>query len=197
MSIGISKASCKHSCEKCLSPSTGNFSLDESDASIRTTDMNINGNSYVNTPSPSSIASTSSNDRSFKYRSKGTQKEKKAFLSIFLIIIDSFYAQISSKRRYRNDKLFRLSHSLNHQYVITMTNLLFQMQKEIHKLKRRTHHVEQMLANQIQSGRPIIRIPRLTRGKIEKTNLNRFLIYFLFQMIFQPYVLMIIIMKKK
>jgi hypothetical protein len=77
---------------------------------------------------------------------------------------------MSSKRRYRYDRLFHYTNSLNRQYVITMTNILFQMQKDIFKLKRRTHHVEQMLANQIQSGQPIIRIPRLTRGKINKKN---------------------------
>jgi hypothetical protein len=52
-----------------------------------------------------------------------------------------------------------------------MTNILFQMQKEIYKLKRRAHHVEQTLANQTQSGHPIIRIPRLTRGK-NRTNIR-------------------------
>jgi hypothetical protein len=81
-----------------------------------------------------------------------------------------FHPQMSSKRRYRYDRLFHYTNSLNRQYVITMTNILFQMQKDIFKLKRRTHHVEQMLANQIQSGQPIIRIPRLTRGKINKKN---------------------------
>lgn len=75
---------------------------------------------------------------------------------------------MSPKRRYRNDKSFHLTHSVNRQYVITMTNILFQMQKEIHKLKKRTHHVEKMLANQIQPSQPIIRIPRLTRGKQRK-----------------------------
>jgi hypothetical protein len=39
------------------------------------------------------------------------------------------------------------------------------MQKEIYKLKRRTHHVEQMLANYTKTSHPIIRIPRLTKGK--------------------------------
>jgi hypothetical protein len=69
-----------------------------------------------------------------------------------------------SKRRYRHDRLFHHTHSLNRQYIITMTNILFNMQKEMYKLKRRTQHVEQMLAKQTQSGHPIIRIPRLTRG---------------------------------
>ncbi len=51
-----------------------------------------------------------------------------------------------------------------------MTNILFQMQKEIFKLKRRTQHVEQMLTNQTQSGQPVIRIPRLTKGRIDHTS---------------------------
>ncbi len=72
---------------------------------------------------------------------------------------------MSSKRRNRHDKLFHYTHSLHRHYVITMTNILFQMQKELYKLKRRTHHIERMLANHTQFPRPIIRIPRLTRGK--------------------------------
>ncbi len=72
---------------------------------------------------------------------------------------------MSSKRRFRPDRLFHYTHSLNRQYVITMTNILFQMQKEIYKLRRRTHNLEQIITNQIQSGHPIIRIPRLTRGR--------------------------------
>ncbi len=74
---------------------------------------------------------------------------------------------MTSKRRHRHDKPFHYTHSLNRQYIITMTNILFQMQKEIFKLKRRTQHVEQMLVNQTQSGQPIIRIPRLTKGKLD------------------------------
>ena len=45
-----------------------------------------------------------------------------------------------------------------------MTNVLFQMQKEIYKLKRRMYHVEQTLTRQKSGSRPIIRIPRLTKG---------------------------------
>ncbi len=41
------------------------------------------------------------------------------------------------------------------------------MQKELYKLKRRTHHVEQMLATQKQIGLPIVRIPRLTKGNLD------------------------------
>jgi hypothetical protein len=70
-----------------------------------------------------------------------------------------------SKHRYRYDRLFRHTQLLNRQYILTMTNALFNMQKEMYKLKRRTYHVEQMLAKQTQAGHPIIRIPRLTRGQ--------------------------------
>ena len=45
-----------------------------------------------------------------------------------------------------------------------MTNILFQMQKEIYKLKRRTYRIEQFVAKQKKSIQPIIRIPRLTKG---------------------------------
>jgi hypothetical protein len=59
-----------------------------------------------------------------------------------------------------------------------MTNILFQMQKDIYKLKRRTHRVEQMLSKQTQAAHPIIRIPRLTRGKTQikkETKINSFM----------------------
>jgi hypothetical protein len=63
-----SKTSCRRSCDKYVSSDASNISLDESDVSIPTNDINGRGNSYVNTPSPSSIASTSTIDNSFKYR---------------------------------------------------------------------------------------------------------------------------------
>ncbi len=164
--INVSKSSCKHSCDKCLSPGTNNISLDENESPIRTND--INGNSYVNTPSPSSIASTSTNDPTFKYRSKRK---------------DDFHLPMSLKRRPRHEKGFQYVHSINRQYVITMTNILFQMQKEIFKLKKRTNHVEQMLAKQTQSGLPIIRIPRLTRGQknLKQNMMKKQLVSFFFR----------------
>jgi hypothetical protein len=67
-SLGASKSPCKHSCDKCSSPGASNISIDGSDLSIRTNDININGNSYVNTPSPSSVASSTMH-RSYKHRS--------------------------------------------------------------------------------------------------------------------------------
>jgi hypothetical protein len=45
-----------------------------------------------------------------------------------------------------------------------MTNILFQMQKQLYKLKRRTHRVEQLVVKQTKTAQPIIRIPRLTKG---------------------------------
>jgi len=52
--------------------------------------------------------------------------------------------------------------------MITMTNILFQMQKEIYKLKRRTNRVEQFIIKQTKTVQPIIRIPRLTKGWRQK-----------------------------
>jgi hypothetical protein len=63
-----SKSSCKRSSDRYVSSDASNISLDESDVSIPANDINARGNSYVNTPSPSSIASTSTIDNSFKYR---------------------------------------------------------------------------------------------------------------------------------
>jgi hypothetical protein len=102
----------------------------------------------------------------------------------------------SSKRRYRSDKLFHHTHSLNRQYIVTMTNILFQMQKDIYKLKRRTQHVEQALAKQTQAEHPIIRIRRLTKGMKEK-GVFFYIIFFLkFKMKFQQYVFMRMILNK-
>jgi hypothetical protein len=101
---------------------------------------------------------------------------------------------MSFKRRCRPDKLFHYTNSLNRQYIITMTNILFQMQKEIFKLKRRTQHVEQMLANHSQSGQPVIRIPRLTKGKIGYTSEGENLFFFRY---FQMNLLRYVLMKRK
>ncbi len=67
-----SKTSCKHPYDKCLSPGVSNISLDGSHVSVRSND--IASNSYVNTPSPSSIESASTVDRSSKSRPKSKQK---------------------------------------------------------------------------------------------------------------------------
>jgi len=52
-----------------------------------------------------------------------------------------------------------------------MTNILFQMQKQLNKLKRRTHRLEQLVINQTKTVQPIIRIPRLTKGLKDLENL--------------------------
>ena len=75
---------------------------------------------------------------------------------------------MSVKRRSRYDKLFHYTQTINRQYMLTMTNILFQMQKEIFKLKRRTHRVEQSVIKQTKTIQPIIRIPRLTKGFKQK-----------------------------
>ena len=89
-------------------------------------------------------------------------KQTQDLLKIF---IGDFHSSMVSKRRYRNEKLFHYTHSLNRQYIVTMTNILFQMQKEIYKLNKRTRRVEQILENQRQNGRPVIRIPRIIKDR--------------------------------
>lgn len=68
------------------------------------------------------------------------------------------------KLRHRHDKLIQSTDSLTKHYIITTTNIIFQMQKQINKLKRKTSLLEQKLARQAQLSQPIIRIPRLTKG---------------------------------
>ena len=180
-SINASKRSCKHPYEKSISPVSNNISLDESDLSLHTHETSIPGNSYTNTSSPLSSTSTTSIIRHPRRRlSKVRLKGKQTFFFFSLHQLKtnkcSFFKQFSkgalqsamssSKRRYRYEKLFHYTHSLNRQYIITMTNILFQMQKEIYKLNKRTRRVEHILANQRQNtDRPTIRIPRLTKGK--------------------------------
>ncbi|CAF3625381.1 unnamed protein product [Adineta steineri] len=151
-SIGVTKPMRKTSCDKFVSSNASNISLDGSDTFIRANDININSNSYANTPSPSSITTISSIDRSFKYRSSRLKND--------------YRSHMFSKRRYKHDRLFYHTHALNRQYVVAMTNILYQMQKEIVKLKRRTNSIEQMLSKQTRVVHPIIRLPRLTRDDI-------------------------------
>ena len=87
-----------------------------------------------------------------------------SYRAIVLLLGDP-RSRVFSKQRFRHDRLFRRTYSLNRKYVIAMTNILFQMEKDIYKLKRRTQCIEQMLADHSQAKRPIIRIPRLTPGK--------------------------------
>ncbi|CAF3907940.1 unnamed protein product [Rotaria sordida] len=152
---GPSKVPHNYSPDKFVSSAASNISFDESDGSILMHDNNMNRDPYINTPSPSSSTSVSTTDRSLKWCSS---KLKNGFRL--------------PKRRYRYDKLFHLTHSLNRQYVIAMTNVLFQMQKEIYKLKKRTYYVEHALAKQKASGRPIIRIRRLTKDEISTICVN-------------------------
>lgn len=67
------------------------------------------------------------------------------------------------KRRHRHDRGFHPS-SINQQYITAMTNVLFQMQREINRLKRHAARVENILSKQIICAHPVIRIPRLTQG---------------------------------
>ena len=48
--------------------------------------------------------------------------------------------------------------------MMNMTNILLRMQREIHKLKRRTSRMEQSVVKQTKMVQPVIRIPRLTKG---------------------------------
>ena len=89
-SIGIRKSHspCKQSCNKYRSCGTSDISLDTSRLSIRMNDTN----SYENTPSPSSIASTSTTVQSpkFRHRILSSTLKSKIFSSIqnliFLIL---------------------------------------------------------------------------------------------------------------
>ena len=87
-----------------------------------------------------------------------------------------------------------------------MKNTLFRMHKQILKMKRRTNRIEQTMVNQTQTVQTVIRIERLTKGKlrIEQKEKGNFRVFF-FQIKFQRFVVtmklfmrqsqMIIIMK--
>ena len=131
---------------------TDTISLDTTRRSIRMSDTN----SYQTLPSPLSTVSTSTIEHSPKFSHRilsSTLKSKK-----------SNHSKISFKRRSRYEKLLYHTQLINRQYMKTMTNILFQMRKEIHRLKRRTNHVEQFVIKQTKTIQPIIRIPRLTKG---------------------------------
>jgi hypothetical protein len=106
MSLNVSKSSCKHSYDKCLSPGASNVSHDESELSIRTNDVNINADSYVNTPSPSSIASISTVDRPCKHRLSNLKSKKK----IFFVKLKNFF--LENKRRFSSTNVFETSLSI-------------------------------------------------------------------------------------
>jgi hypothetical protein len=65
----------KHSCDKCFPCVTSNTSIDENDRPIPSNEMSIAGNSYVNSPSPSSIASTSTTEHSMGNRSSSLKSK--------------------------------------------------------------------------------------------------------------------------
>ncbi|CAF0787970.1 unnamed protein product [Rotaria sordida] len=156
-----SHSSCTHICSKCRSRDTENISLDASHSSIPLTDGNPTRTSYENTPSPSSNASTSTIEQSSKSGHRILSSTLKNDLS-----------NMSNKRRSRCDKLFHYTQMINRQYMITMTKILFQMQKEVYKLKRRTHRVEQLVIKQAKHVQPIIRIPRLTKAQLSTICIN-------------------------
>lgn len=133
--------------------------------------MGVNGNhSFEATPSPSSIASTSTIEHSIKDRHgilSSTLKSKihKRFLYSWTtrFVLDD-HSHLIAKRRSRFERLFHHTQLINRHYMMNMTNILLQMQREIHKLKRRTSRMEQSVVKQTKTVQPIIRIPRLTKG---------------------------------
>lgn len=76
---------------------------------------------------------------------------------------------MSLKQRLRYEKLLHHTRIFNRQYMLTMTNILFHMHKQLYKLKRRTHRMEKIVRQQPPTAQPIIRIPRLTEGLISIT----------------------------
>ena len=121
--------------------------------------------------SGTSIASNNPIERSPKYRhrilsSTLKSKNRPSKLRSLRLQIDLAKRKdrLSRKRRFRYDKLLHHTQIINRQYMMTMTNILFQMQKQLGKLKRRTNRVEQLVIRQATAAQPIIRIPRLTKG---------------------------------
>ena len=162
-----SKYACKYSYSKRISDEGSTAAFDRGTLLSRPNDMHPN--SYVNTPSSSSTASSSTVNRSFQYRrSSESGSLSSTFISHRLLTGDQHERHLNG-RRHRCDRLFHQTHLLNRQYIIKMTNVLSRMQKQIDKLNRRTVHVETTLSKQIKSGLPIIRIPRLTRGRLKPT----------------------------
>ena len=106
----------------------------------------------VNTPSPSSVGSASTAGQSSQARSTPLRSTR---------LVDHRRNASIFKRRYR---FVRLLHAASHQYVTAMTNILSQMQRDMHKLKRRVNRIDNVLEDQIQCGYPVVRLPRLTKG---------------------------------
>ncbi|CAF1272970.1 unnamed protein product [Adineta ricciae] len=147
--------------DKSVSSDTSDTFANENERFIQAADVGITDSTYIKNMSSSSSASVSTIDRPSKRRNLAFKSDHQS--------------RVFSKQRFRHDRLFRRTYSLNRKYVIAMTNILFQMEKDIYKLKRRTQCIEQMLADHSQAKRPIIRIPRLTPDEIsticvKKTN---------------------------
>ncbi|CAF1307653.1 unnamed protein product [Adineta ricciae] len=138
--------------DKSVSSDTSDIFANDNDGFIQATDMSITDSSYIKTTSSSSSASISTIDRPSKRRN--------------LAFKNGHRSRVVSKQHFRHDRLFRRTYSLSRKYVMAMTNILFQMEKDIYKLKRRTQCIEQMLVDHSQAKRPIVRIPRLTPDEI-------------------------------
>ncbi|CAF1563036.1 unnamed protein product [Rotaria magnacalcarata] len=153
--------SCKHFCVKCRSHGTQDLSLDTTHLSIPITDANPTGNTYENTPSPSSNASTTIIEKPSEYGHR-----------ILSSTLKHDHSNMSLKRHSRCDKLFNYTQMINRKYMMSMSKVLFQMQKQIYKLKRRTNRVEHVFIKQVKSVQPIIRIPRLTKDQLTNVSIH-------------------------
>lgn len=146
---------------------TNDLSFDETNTSSR---VNIN-HSYETIPSPSRIDVHS--PKSQQGILSSTLKSK-FFFPLFLLRLISYCSlsvktksdrsNMSLKHRRRYEKLLQHTRIFNRQYMITMTNILFHMHKQLYKLKRRTNRMEKIVSHQPPTAQPIIRIPRLTQG---------------------------------
>lgn len=145
---------------------TNDLSFDETNTSTR---LN-NNHSYETIPSPSRIDEHS--PKSQQGILSSTLKSKLFPLLSLLILCCSLSGKtkfdrsnMSLKHRLRYEKLLHHTRIFNRHYVITMTNILFHMHKQLYKLKRRTHQMEKkIVSKQPPTDQPIIRIPRLTQG---------------------------------
>ena len=145
---------------------TNDLSFDETNASSRFN----NNHSYETIPSPSRIDSHS--PKSQQGILSSTLKSKVFLLLLSLLILCCSLSaktkfdrsNMSLKHRLRYEKLLHHTRVFNRHYMITMTNILFHMHKQLYKLKRRTHRMEKIVTKQPPTTKPIIRISRLTQG---------------------------------
>lgn len=163
--------SCKHYCSKCRLHDTNNLSINTTNLSIPLANAHSTA-SYDNTPSPSSNASSTLIEQSSKSGRRLLSSTLKSNVhGCFIFVSNKFvfhiigdYLSLPMKRRLRCDRLLNYTQMINRQYITSMTRVLFQMQKEIYKLKHRTNRVEHLVVKQVKNSQPIIRIPRLTKG---------------------------------